>query len=88
MTPQDIQQELMQFIQGLNFNAPYGILESQGRSRQGRPYHSITFGRAQTLDAEIQIYGPRFMTLRHSRNRLNMEVYRSLEDLKSVLTSL
>lgn len=88
MTPSQIQQELIQFIQSLDFNAPYGILESQGRSRQGRPYHSITFGRPRSLDAEIQIYGPGFMTLRHSRDRWNTQVHRNLQDLKDVLTTL
>jgi hypothetical protein len=88
MTSSQIQQELIQFIQSLNFNAPYGILESQGRSQRGRPFHSITFGRPRTLDAEIQIYGSGFMTLRHSRGNRTTQVLRSLEELKTVLTTL
>lgn len=82
------QQELCQFIRERNFDAPYGVLESEGRSQRGRRYLSITFGRCRTLDAEIQIYGPSFITLRHSRDRHHLQVLRSLQEVKDVLTSL
>lgn len=89
MNRTQIQQELIQFLHSRNFNAPYGILEGSGTSKQGRPYLSITFGRPRTLDAELQIYGASFITLRHSRNQYGgTRVLRSLAEAKNILTSL
>lgn len=88
MSPSQVQQDLIQFIQEQNFNAPYGVLESQGRSQTGRRYLSITFGRPRTLDAELQIYGAGFIVLRHSRDRFNRSVFNSVEAVKEALTEL
>lgn len=86
MTPTQIQQDLVQFIQTQGFNAPYGILTSQGVSDSGRPYQSITFGRPRTLDAEIRIFSERFLQLRHSRRQPGSDIYRSVSQLKQALT--
>jgi hypothetical protein len=50
------------------FTAPYGILTGKFTNKMGRSYRSVTFGYARTRDFEVQIYGPRFMVLRDSRD--------------------
>lgn len=88
MTSSKVQQELVQFIQDQGFNAPYGVLTRPGTSVSGRRFQGITFGRPRTLDAEIQIFGPDFIILRHSRDRYNSHVFRSVDEVKQALTSL
>jgi hypothetical protein len=43
------------------FNAPYGVLTT--RSSDAR-YYVVTFGRARILDAEVRVYGPKFILLK------------------------
>lgn len=43
------------------FDAPFGV--NVGR-REGGRYYGITFGRARILDAEVRVYGPKFILLR------------------------
>ncbi len=45
------------------WSAPYGILD--GRSGDGK-YRTVTFGIARALDAEVRIYGPRYLLLHSS----------------------
>lgn len=44
-----------------SFDAPFGVIV--GRPEGGR-YYSVTFGRARILDAEVRVYGPKFILLR------------------------
>jgi hypothetical protein len=43
------------------FDAPFGVLTH--RSPDGR-YYGVTFGRARILDAEVRVYGPKFILIR------------------------
>lgn len=69
-----------------NFTAPYGILTGSHTNKKGIKYLSITFGRARTLDATVEIYNRNFMILR--TNRTGSEVFRSVADLQQVLDRL
>jgi len=69
-----------------DFNAPYGILTGSHINRKGTKYLSITFGRAQTLDATVEIYNRNFMILKTSRG--NSDVFNNFSDLQKALTSL
>lgn len=65
------------------WTAPYGILESRSTDRK---YRSITFGIARTLDAEIRIYGPHYITLRYRRGRATLyEVFHNMDDIEPFL---
>lgn len=69
-----------------NFTAPYGILQSEHTNKKGVKYHAITFGRARTLDATVEIYNRHFILLRTSRN--GTTVYNDYASLMAALTSL
>ena len=69
-----------------NFNAPYGVLQGEHVNRKGFKYKSVTFGRARTLDATVDIYNRNFMILRCSR--LADRVYKDFNDLKIALEQL
>lgn len=82
----DIQNQIEEWCHTKNFNAPYGILTGKYKNKKGREYLSITFGRARTLDATVEIYNQNFMILRTSRNQ--SEVYKSIDDLMIELEKL
>lgn len=69
-----------------NFTAPYGILTGSHVSKRGTKYQSITFGRARTLDATVEVYNRNFMVLRTSR--YGQQVFKDYEELKVVLATL
>lgn len=69
-----------------NFSAPYGILTGTHTSKSGRKYQSITFGRARTLDATVEVYNRNFMILRTSRH--GSEVFKDYASLQSALATL
>ena len=50
-----------------DFTAPYGVLQGEHVNRKGKKYKSVTFGRARTLDATVEIYNRNFIILRTSR---------------------
>ena len=68
MSQEEIQTHLQDMISSMSFNAPYGVLTSSGISKNGKPHRSITFGRARTLDASIDIYSKNFILVRTSRH--------------------
>lgn len=69
-----------------NFDAPYGILTGEHTTKSGRKYLSITFGRARTLDATVEVYNRNWLVLRSSRHgRMS---YRSLDELQTALDTL
>lgn len=86
MNSQQIQQHVEQWAQGRDFSAPYGVLTGSHVNGNGRRFLSVTFGRARTLDATVEIYNRNFLILRTSRNR--SEVFRSVADLQQALDTL
>lgn len=83
-------QEILDFLEvwakSKNFTAPYGVLTGSHVNKKGKKYLSITFGRARSLDATVEIYNRNFMILRAS-NR-GSAVFSSLDELKSELETL
>jgi len=69
-----------------DFTAPYGVLQGEHVNRKGTKYKSVTFGRARTLDATVEIYNRNFMILRCSR--LADRVYKDYNDLMVALKEL
>lgn len=86
MTSEQLQAQIESWANSKNFTAPYGVLTGKSKSKSGRPYLSVTFGRARTLDAEVQIYSKTFIILRTSRT--GSEVYRSVDELQKALDLL
>ena len=68
------------------FNAPYGILQGEHTNNKGTRFFAVTFGRARTLDATVEIYNRKFMILRTS-NR-GSEVFNDLSSLMVKLEEL
>lgn len=69
-----------------DFSAPYGVVTGEFKSKKGTKYLAVTFGRARTLDATVEIYNQSFIVLRTSRD--GSEVYRSLDELMLALERL
>jgi hypothetical protein len=69
-----------------NFTAPYGVLTGEHKSRSGRKFLSVTFGRARTLDATVEIYNRSFMLVR--TNRHGTQTFKNIPDLKAFLETL
>jgi len=86
MNSQQILEHLEQWAYSQNFTAPYGILTGEHTNKKGTKFKSITFGRARTLDATVEIYNRNFMVLR--TNRTGSVVYKTLSDLEAALATL
>ena len=86
MNSQQVQDQIYQWAVGRNFTAPYGVLTGAHTNSKGRPYLSVTFGRARTLDATVEIYNRGFMILRTSRH--GSEVFKTVADLQQALDAL
>lgn len=86
MNSQQILDSIEAWAQTRNFSAPYGILTGSHVNKKGIKFLSITFGRARTLDATVEIYNRNFMILR--TNRTGSEVFRSVADLQQALDAL
>ena len=86
MNSQQILDQIEAWAQSRDFNAPYGILTGSHTNHKGNKFLSITFGRARTLDATVEIYNRNFMILRTSRG--GSQVYKNFSDLQSVLDTL
>lgn len=62
---EQIQNELVSYLEGRgDMSAPYGILTGMRTNKVGGKFREITFGRARTLDATIQIHGTNFFVFR------------------------
>lgn len=68
------------------FNAPYGVARGEFRSKKGTKYRAVTFGRARTLDATVEIYNRSFIVLRTSRD--GSETFKSVDELTLALERL
>lgn len=87
MTKSDVQEQIYQWACSKDFTAPYGVLTGSQINRQGRQFLTVTFGRARTLDATVEIYSDSFILLKTSRSSGN-QVFRSVADLQQVLETL
>jgi hypothetical protein len=86
MSSQQIQDRIYAWAQSQCFTAPYGILTGSHVNPKGTKYLSVTFGRARTLDATVEIYNRNFMILR--TNRSGSQVFKNIMDLEEVLKTL
>ena len=86
MTNTEIQNHLYQWACAKGFDAPYGVLTGSATNRSGRRHFTVTFGRARTLDATVEIYGPTFLRLRTSNH--GNEIFRDLPSLMAKLETL
>lgn len=87
MNSREISEHLYNLIKSKGtFNAPYGVLDSESTNQKGNKYFSITFGRARTLDATIEIYNRNFMLLRTSRGQ--RDVFKNVAELEIALNNL
>lgn len=87
MNSQQISDAVYAYAKGRSdFTAPYGVLQGEHVNRKGTKYKSVTFGRARTLDATVEIYNRTFMILRCSR--VADRVYKDYNDLKIALEQL
>lgn len=86
MNSQQILDQIQTWAHSRNFNAPYGIVTGSHTNGKGHKFLSVTFGRARTLDATVEIYNRNFMVLRTSRS--GSQVYKNFSDLQSVLDTL
>lgn len=66
--------------------APYGVHQGTGESAKGKKYLSVTFGKARTLDATVEVYsGTFFVVKRSSHPRNNVATY-SVDEVVTLLT--
>lgn len=86
MNSQAIQDHIYNWAVGKNFSAPYGVLTGEYVNKKGSKYRAVTFGRARTLDATVEIYNRNFIILRTSRN--GSEVYNDVATLMAKLETL
>jgi hypothetical protein len=86
MNSQQIQQQIEQWAVAQNFSAPYGVLAGQHVSKKGKKYLSVTFGRARTLDATVEIYNRNFIIVR--TNRHGSQVFGDLAQTQAFLDQL
>jgi len=88
MTREAVAELLYNYIQAheSNFNAPYGVLMGNHVNQTGKKYVQVAFGRARTLDASVDVYGPKFIYFRTSSGR--RELVRSLDAAKEFINQL
>lgn len=86
MNSQDIQTHVEQWARSKNFTAPYGILTGQHVNKKGAKYLSVTFGRARTLDATVEIYNRSFIRVITSQH--GSQVFKNFTELQTFLDTL
>jgi hypothetical protein len=86
MNSQEIQTAIYEWACSKNFTAPYGVLTGEYTSRKGAKYRAVTFGRARTLDATVEIYNRNFMILRTSN--YGIEVFNDFATLMAKLEAI
>lgn len=82
----EIQEAIFKWAVDKNFNAPYGVLQGEYTNSKGKKYKTVTFGRARTLDATVEIYNEKFIILR--TNAIHSKLFKSYEFLKKELETL
>lgn len=86
MNSQEISDNVYNWACQQNFTAPYGVLQGQHVNKKGVKYLSVTFGRARTLDATVEIYNRNFMLVR--TNRHGSQVFKTVADLQQFLDTI
>jgi hypothetical protein len=86
MNSQEIQNAIYEWAKGKNFTAPYGVLTGEYTNKKGKKYHAVTFGRARTLDATVEIYNRNFIVLKTSN--YGIEVFKDYVTLMTKLEML
>lgn len=86
MNSQEIQTAVYDWAISQNFSAPYGVLTGEHVNKKGSKYRAVTFGRARTLDATVEIYNRNFLILKTNRN--GTEVFKNFESLMDRLKGL
>ena len=86
MNSQQIQDAIYQWALSQNFTAPYGVIAGAHTTRKGKRYLAVTFGRARTLDATVEIYNRNFIVLR--TNRHGSVVCHNVTELQQYLNTL
>lgn len=86
MNSQQIQEAVYNWACGHNFTAPYGVLSGEYTNKKGHKYRAVTFGRARTLDATVEIYNRNFIILRTSA--YGSEVFNDFSTLMAKLQTL
>lgn len=86
MNSVEIQESIYQWALTKNFTAPYGILTSEHVNKKGKKYKAVTFGRARTLDAEVEIYNRNFIVVK--TNRHGLQVFKDYDSLMQFLETL
>ena len=86
MNSAEIQKFICDWAHTKNFNAPYGILEGEFTNKKGKKYKSVTFGRARTLDASVEIYNRNFIVVK--TNRHGVQSFKDYDSLMNFLETL
>lgn len=81
-----MQESIYQWALTKNFSAPYGVLSSEHTNKKGKKYKAVTFGRARTLDAEVEIYNRNFIVVK--TNRHGLQVFKDYDSLMQFLETL
>lgn len=86
MNSQQIQEAVYNWACGHNFTAPYGVLFGEHTNRKGTKYLYVTFGRARTLDATVEVYNRNFLVVRTSAH--GSQVFRNFAEMQEFLETL
>ena len=86
MNSEQIQQQVYDWALTKNFTAPYGVLTGEHTNQKGTKYRAVTFGRARTLDATVEIYNRNFILLRTSAH--GTEIFNDVVTLMAKLETL
>jgi hypothetical protein len=81
-----MQESIYQWALTKNFSAPYGVIVSEHTNKKGKKYKAVTFGRARTLDAEVEIYNRNFIVVK--TNRHGLQVFKDYDSLMQFLETL
>lgn len=87
MNSLEIQKTIFDWAMEQDFSAPYGVLMGEHLNKKGKKYKSVTFGRARTLDASVDIYNRNFMILRTNRGDYD-GIYKNFDELMESLKRL
>lgn len=86
MNSQQISDSVYAWACQQNFTAPYGVLQGQHVNKKGVKYLSVTFGRARTLDATVEIYNRNFMLVR--TNQHGSQAFKTVAEMQQFLATL
>lgn len=82
----ELQDYIVDWANASDFSAPYGVLSGSHVSKSGRKFLSVTFGRARTLDATVEIFNRNFILVK--TNRHGTQTFKNIPDLETFLETL